>query len=160
MKRLILVTALALLMPLGAFAQGGVVKYAILLAIDVSDNVVAMRNVIGGALSRLSGRDEDPVERGYFERFILADTQPEAETRIYLGYEVTIGAGLADLIGDLPAQITVQTEFAAPITRTEMLRRLRARAKNDGYTHVWDLRNGSRTDGLIVGRFKPVDEIP
>lgn len=135
-------------------------RYAILLAVDASDNVAALRGVIGSALARVSARDEEPSEPGVFNRFILADTYPEANVRIYVGYEATAGERLLALIDDIPQVALVQTSFASPITRTEMLRRLRARARNDGYQRVWDLRQGSRTDGVLVQRFQDVDAAP
>lgn len=136
--------------------EGQVVRYAVLLIIDASDNVQRVRNVVGGVLSRLSGRDEEPTEAGNFGRFIITGTDPEREIRVYLGYESTIGETLIEIASDLPAVATVQVEYAAPVDREEMTRRLRVRAFADGFTHAWVLRQNSRTDGLITNNFEPL----
>lgn len=158
MRRLILAAALTMATIAPAWAQGGPVRHAILLAIDASDNVIAMQATMGGLLARLSGRDEEPTERGFFNRFILADTNPEVDVVIYVGYEVGIGPNVLALMEQLPFQITIQSEFAGPITRAEILQRLRNRAINDGIERVWDVRQATRTDGLLVGKFKDVRE--
>lgn len=137
-------------------AQGVNVKYAVLIVIDASDSVPTLRATIGGMLARLSGRDEEPGEPGNFNRFVLADTDPERDVRIFLGFESLAGPNLLELAEALPGPITETFEFASPITRTEMLRRLRLITSQRGYTHAWDLRAASRTDGLLVRNFTPI----
>lgn len=155
-----LVIGLGLLAGTPAYPQGDDVRPrdAILLAIDASDNVQAMRATIGGMLARLSGRDEEPVEPGSFGRFVMADTVPERTVRIYLGYEAGAQQDVLALIEEIPSVIVTQSEFAAPITRAQMLARLRARALNDNIERVWDVRQNTRTDGLIAAKFRPILE--
>ena len=107
---------LALVASLGvrpAVAQGVFgLTYTIIIAIDADDKkpgqLNALNGLVQGMLARLSGRDQDPNDLSWFDRYVLADTQPEIGVRILVGYEAGTDPDMLDLIASLPAAITVR----------------------------------------------------
>lgn len=134
---------------------GGVATWAILVAIDNTDNRTAVRTALRGLASRISGRDVSVItEPDTFTRFVLTDTNPEINVKVLVAVNPDVSQQVQNELANLPSVAIGVMWPGTPLSRTVLNQRLIEEARiNFNAAKFWLLNPGEDTSGFLPDKF-------